>query len=94
MISVAVLCWVGQCFIEQLGLGLGEWTSEGSFAVYILDGLLCCHGCGSFLFNNSAWDWESGLQREGLTSAWDWESGLQRGYMGWAEWTTEGKIDV
>ena len=60
----------GAAFYLTTRLGIGRVDFRGKVycremiwvAVKKWFGLLCCCGWGSFLFNNSAWDWERGLQ--------------------------------
>ena len=59
-------------------MGLGEWTSEGR--VLCSNGMVCCGVTrGRVLrLNNSLWDWESELQREGCCVVMGWSAMLCR----------------
>ena len=46
---LAVEAWVRDTHFEQLLMGLGAWTSEGRFAVYLRGGLLLSHEWGALM---------------------------------------------
>ena len=68
---------MGDTYFKQLLMGLVEWTSEGR--VLYGNGMECCVVTSERVLrlNNSLWDWESGLQREGCCIVMGWSAVLR-----------------
>ena len=58
--------WCSFCLTARLGFGRMDFP-EGWCGVRLRYRALCCDGWSRLLMNNSAWDWEVGVRRDGLT---------------------------
>ena len=91
----------GAIVIEQLGLGLREWTSEGQFAVRVRDGLLCCNGWSSLCLATQLGIGRVDFRGEAFCANMGWACCVVTGgaaflqlSLGLGEWNSEGRLDV